>query len=110
MKQVLKSLRQQLFPLLDKIRQELSVQDEQGFVLKNREECVRLSYAEIEFAEVINKKVFFHLTNGAIREVTAALADLEGELLNRPEFIPGRLPGNTFRYPGSATVRFKRPV
>lgn len=76
-----------LFPLLDKIRQELSVQDEQGFVLKNREECVRLSYAEIEFAEVINKKVFFHLTNGVIREVTAALADLEGELLNRPEFI-----------------------
>lgn len=76
-----------LFPLLDKVRQELSVQNEQGFVLKNREGAVRLAFAEIEFAEVMNKKVFFHLTGGAVREITAALAELEGKLLSRPEFI-----------------------
>lgn len=76
-----------LFPLLDKAVKELCVQEEQGFVLKNREGIVRLSFAEIEFVEVINKKVSFHLTDGVIREVTAALADLEGELLNRKEFV-----------------------
>lgn len=76
-----------LFPVLDKAGKELAAQKEQGLVLKNREGIVRLSFAEIEYVEVINKKVSFHLTDGAIREVTAALADLEGELLTRPEFI-----------------------
>lgn len=76
-----------LFPLLDKVGKELSAQGDRGFVLKNREGVVRLSFAEIEFVEVINKKVSFHLSDGVIREVTAALADIEGELLTRQEFI-----------------------
>lgn len=76
-----------LFPLLDRAGKELYVQEEQGLVLKNREGVVRLSFADIEFVEVINKKVSFHLTDGVIREMTAALADLEGELLTRQEFI-----------------------
>lgn len=76
-----------LFPLLDKVGKELSVQEEQGFVLKSREGVVRLSFAEIEFVEVINKKVSIHLTDGVVREVTAALTDLEGEFLTRQEFI-----------------------
>lgn len=76
-----------LFPLLDRVGKELSVQEERGLVLKNREGVVRLSFAEIEFVEVLNKKVLFHLAGGAVREVTAALADLEGELLTRQEFI-----------------------
>ena len=76
-----------LFLLLDKAGKEVSVQDERGFVLKNREGVVRISFAEIQFVEVINKKVSFHLTDGMIHEVTAALADLEGELLSRQEFI-----------------------
>lgn len=76
-----------LFPLLDRAGKELSVQEEQGLVLKNRAGVVRLPFADIEFVEVINKKVSFHLTDGVIREMTAALADLEGELLTRQEFI-----------------------
>lgn len=76
-----------LFPLLDKALKELPVQQEQGLVLKMREEIVRLSFTEIEFLEVINKKVSFHLTDGTVREVTSALADLEGRLLARPEFV-----------------------
>lgn len=76
-----------LFPLLDRIGKELSAQEGRGLVLKSREGVVRLSFSEIEFVEVINKKVSFHLRGGAIREVTAALADLEGELLTRQEFV-----------------------
>lgn len=53
-----------LFPLLDIVKKELSIQEEQGFVLKSREGVVRLSFAEIEFVEVINKKVTIHLTDG----------------------------------------------
>lgn len=76
-----------LFPLLDKIGKELSVQEEYGLMLKSREGVVRLTYTEIEYVEVINKKVSFHLTDGTIREVTSALADLEGKFLTRPEFF-----------------------
>lgn len=76
-----------LFPLLDKVGKDMFIQEERGLVLKNREGVVRLPFAEIEFVEVINKKVSFHLTDGVIREVTAALADLEGKLLNQREFI-----------------------
>lgn len=76
-----------LFPLLDKVANELSMQEEQAIVLKNRDGVVRVFFTELEYVEVINKKVFFHLSSGVIYEVTATLADFEGMLLLRPEFI-----------------------
>lgn len=60
---------------------------DQGFVLKNREGVVRVSFAMLEYVEVINKTVSFHLADGVIREVTAALTDFEEKLLERPEFF-----------------------
>ncbi|MDE7131452.1 MAG: response regulator [Lachnospiraceae bacterium] len=60
---------------------------EQGLVLQNREGVVSISYTELEYVEVINKTVTFHLTDGAVHEVSAALADIEGQLLSRPEFL-----------------------
>lgn len=76
-----------LFPLLDKAAGEVFVQEEQGIVLKNRGGVVRIGFAEVEYVEVINKTVSFHLADGAIREVTAALADFEERFLSRPEFF-----------------------
>lgn len=60
---------------------------EQGFVLQNREGVVSISYTELEYVEVINKTVSFHLTDGTIHEISAALADFEGQFLSRPEFF-----------------------
>lgn len=76
-----------LFPLLDKVEYELSRQDEYGFLLQNRKGIVRISYAELEYTEVINKKLFFYLTDGTVYETTAALSEYEERLLTRPEFI-----------------------
>lgn len=76
-----------LFPLLDRIRGELSWQEEQGLVLRSREGVVRIAFSKLEYVEVMNKTVSFHLTDGAVYEVTAALADFEEKLLSRPEFI-----------------------
>lgn len=76
-----------LFALLDKIGGELSAQEEQGFVLKSRDGVVRIAFARLAYVEVINKTVFFHLTDSTVREVTATLADCEGTLLSRPEFL-----------------------
>lgn len=75
------------FALLDKIGGELSVQAEQGFVLKSRDGVVQIAFSKLAYVEVINKTVFFHLTDGTVREVTATLADFEETLLSRPEFL-----------------------
>lgn len=76
-----------LFPLLDRVVSELFMQKEQGFVLKDRKGVVMISFAGLEYVEVINKTVSFHMADGAIREVTASLADIEEKLLSRPEFM-----------------------
>lgn len=60
---------------------------DQGLVLKNREGVVRVDFARLEYVEVINKTVSFHMADGVIREVTAALTDFEEKLLERPEFL-----------------------
>ena len=76
-----------LFPLLDKVGGELFIQEEQGFVLKDRKGVVMISFEGLEYVEVINKTVSFHMADGVIREVTAALTDVEEKLLSRSEFI-----------------------
>lgn len=75
------------FSLLDGVRNEMLTQKEEGLVLKSRKGIVRISFAELEYVEVINKTVSFHLVNGVIYEVTAALSDFEETLLSRPEFL-----------------------
>lgn len=75
------------FALLDKIGGELSVQADQGLILRCREGVVRITFAEIAYVEVMNKTVSFHLADGTVHELTAALADFEERLLVRPEFL-----------------------
>lgn len=76
-----------LFRLLDKIRGELSVQAEQGFILRSRDGVVRIVFAKLAYVEVMNKTLFFHLADGVVCEASAALADFEETLLSRPEFL-----------------------
>lgn len=61
--------------------------DEQELVLKDRKGVVMIPFAGLEYVEVINKTVSFHMADGVVREVNAALADIEEKLLFRPEFI-----------------------
>lgn len=75
------------FALLDGVREELAVRADQGFVLKSRDEIVRIDFARLKYVEVINKTVYFHLSDGVVREATATLADFEGMLSARPEFL-----------------------
>ncbi len=76
-----------LFPLLDRIKSELSVQQEECLILKSRGGVVGVSFINLEYVEVINKTVSFHLSDSTIHEVPAALADFEERLLARPEFL-----------------------
>lgn len=63
------------------------MQGEQEFALKCKNGVVKIAFADLEYVEVVNKTVFFYLAGGAVYEAAAALADFEGELLERPEFL-----------------------
>lgn len=76
-----------LYPILDRVENELSVQKEQKLILKTREGVVGVSFTSLEYVEVINKSVSIHLADGTIRRVTSTLADFEEMLLLRPEFL-----------------------
>lgn len=76
-----------LYPLLDKVNNELSVQKEEKFILKTRDGVVGVSFMNLEYVEVINKSVSIHLADGTIRKVTSTLADFEDMLLLRHEFL-----------------------
>ncbi len=75
-----------LFPILDKLyldEQKVS----KTLSLKSVTGITRITYDSIEFLEVINKKLHFHLTDHSIREVPGSLSDYETLLLNQEEFI-----------------------
>ena len=78
--------REKLFALLDQLRRrEQTPQD--ALTLKTGTTIIRVPYALISYAEVIGKHVYFHLTDGDVREVTGSMKDFESALLSRPEFI-----------------------
>lgn len=76
-----------LFPLLDKIEKDLSLREKQGFILKNRKGIIWISFTELIYADVINKTVSFHLSDGSIHKAAATLSEYEKILLSRPEFL-----------------------
>ena len=76
-----------LFPLLDKIRSELNVQERESLLLKSRDGFVSVPFSRLEYVDVMNKTLSFHLTDGSVRELKASLADFEDVILSRPEFI-----------------------
>lgn len=61
--------------------------DKKDFTLNNRSGFVRISFAELEYVEVINKTVSFHLADGGVRQMSAPLAEVEEAILIHPEFI-----------------------
>lgn len=59
----------------------------EALTLKTATTIVRVPYAHISYVEVIGKHVYFHLIDGAVREVSGPLKDIDAKLLSRPEFM-----------------------
>ena len=78
--------RERLFSLLD----QLSLREQkplESLTLKTGTTIIRVPYAHISYVEVMGKHVYFHLTDGDVREVTGSLKDFEAILLSRAEFM-----------------------
>ena len=103
--------RSTLFPLLDRIRLQ-EQKNSEALPLKTSASFVRVPYTQISYVEVIRKNVYFHLTDGTVREVTGTLKDFEAALLQRPEFmrihrsyIANMLQAERLSYDGLRTFR-----
>lgn len=75
-----------LFPLLDELLLEAQ-RAETALHIKSASGIISIPFSRLEFLEVINKRLYFHLTDGSVKEVSGTLSDYEPELLARKEFI-----------------------
>jgi DNA-binding LytR/AlgR family response regulator len=75
-----------LFALLDAVIAEEQIPLE-GLTVKTQTGIARILFSRLAFVEIINKKLYFHLTDGSVQEVASSLTAFEEKLLARPEFI-----------------------
>lgn len=78
--------REALFPLLDQLRMKEQKSSE-ALTLKTGAAIVRVPFEHISYVEVIGKHLYFHVTDGSVRQVAGALKNYEALLLPRPEFM-----------------------
>lgn len=75
-----------LFPILDKIfLREQNPED--GLSLKCGFTLVRVPFSQLVYVEVLNKRLYFNLTDGQLYETAGTLKDYEDLLLMRQEFM-----------------------
>lgn len=77
---------QKLFPILDKLFLETK-QGAETLLIKTASVFHQIPYRNIEFLEVFNKKLSFHLVDDSVKEIHGSLSDYEGTLLSRQEFF-----------------------
>lgn len=57
-----------------------------ALLLKSKATLIRVPFSQLVYVEVINKHLYYHLTNGTVHEVSGTLKQCEPLLLSRPEF------------------------
>lgn len=77
---------EKLFAVLDQLllREQKPLE---SLTLKTGTTIIRLPYSHISYVEVIGKHVYFHLTDGDLREMAGSLKEYETLLLSRSEFM-----------------------
>ena len=80
------SLPDRLYAALDDLLSDHSVQPEY-LILETRTGTVRISPDDLSYVEVQQKKLYFHMTDGSVREINASLKEYEPRLLLRESFV-----------------------
>lgn len=74
-----------LFPILNRLAmREQSPRED--LLLKSGATLIRVPIAQLTYVEVMNKHLYYHLTDGTVYEVPGTLKQCEAILLSRPEF------------------------
>ena len=59
----------------------------EGITIKTKKGIFRILFSKLVFIEVVNKHVYFHLSDNSVYEVLGRLSDYEMILLKRTEFM-----------------------
>ena len=75
----------QLFALLDRLC-EKEAYAEEYICIRNGRSVYRMPFAQLSHVEVNQKKLYFHMMDGQLRQIPGAMAEYERELLSRSDF------------------------
>lgn len=79
--------RDKLFILLDKIFSEIEISSSTSILIKSKTGLRRIHMNRLEFAEVITRSIFYHLTDGSVIESSGSMVELEKDLSSYSCFI-----------------------
>ena len=76
-----------LFETLDRAFTMTESTLEKSILVQTAKAIFSLSFSEIEFVEINNRTLSFHLINGTVKSLSGRLSDYEDTLLRQPKFL-----------------------
>ena len=75
------------FRLMDSVLSECEKKKKNSLILRSKDGITRIDLQQLEYCEVLGRKLLFHLENGAVLESAGSLDDLAGQLMQHSNFF-----------------------
>lgn len=75
------------FRLMDAVLAECEKKKKNSLILRSKDGITRIDLQQLEYCEVLGRKLLFHLENGAVLESAGSLDDLAGQLMQYCNFF-----------------------
>lgn len=75
------------FRLMDSVLSECEKKKKNSLILHSKDGITRINLQQLEYCEVLGRKLLFHLENGAVLEGAGSLDDLAGQLMQYCNFL-----------------------
>ena len=75
------------FRLMDAVLAECEKKKKNSLILRSKDGMTRIDLQQLEYCEVLGRKLLFHLENGAVLESAGSLDDLAGQLMQYSNFF-----------------------
>lgn len=75
------------FRLMDAVLAECEKKKKNSLILRSKDGITRIDLQQLEYCEVLGRKLLFHLENGAVLESAGSLDDLAGQLMQYNNFF-----------------------
>ena len=75
------------FRLMDAVLAEGENKKKNRLILRSKDGITRIDLQQLEYCEVLGRKLLFHLENGAVLESAGSLDDLAGQLMQYSNFF-----------------------
>ena len=75
------------FRLMDAVLAECEKKKKNSLILRSKDGITRIDLQQLEYCEVLGRKLLFHLENGAVLEGAGSLDDLVGQLMQYSNFF-----------------------